>query len=158
MARDEVEGHHQALDEARKRVESAKGCLQARKAAEDLWEVREVADVANAARVSAEGDADTLRASVVNMQRELEEARASKGALCSQCQQLTVLVSDVAWITSDVLSGLGAQCLSLPSNSEASVMPLFWLRSAMKVMVRAAEVYARSSTRVAAALQLTLLH
>ena len=37
-------------------------------------------------------------------------------------------------------------------------MPLFWHRSAAKVMVRAAEVYARSSARVAVALQLTLLH
>ena len=37
-------------------------------------------------------------------------------------------------------------------------MPLFWLRSAAKVMVRVAEVYARSSANVATALQLTLLH
>ena len=37
-------------------------------------------------------------------------------------------------------------------------MPLFWLRSAVKVMVRAAETYMRSCARVAVVLQLTLLH
>ena len=69
-----------------------------------------------------------------------------------------VLASEVAQITSDALSGLGPQCPPLPSDWEASVMPLFWLRSAAKVMVRATKVYARSSAYVAAALQLTLLH
>ena len=64
----------------------------------------------------------------------------------------------MAWITSDALSGLGARYPPLPSESEVSFMPLFWLRSAAKVVVRAAEVYERSSTFVVAALQLTLLH
>ena len=131
---------------------------KARKAAEDLQEAREFADLANAALVSAEGDVNTLQAAVGNMQRELEQARASKGALRSECQQLTVLALEVARITFDALSGLGAWCPPLPSDSEASVMPLFWLRSVAKVMVRATEVYARSSARVAAVLQLTLLH
>ena len=58
---------------------------EVRKAAQDLREAREFADAANAARVSTEGDVDTLRVAVGNMQRELEEARASKGALCLEC-------------------------------------------------------------------------
>ena len=158
------------MEEARKWAEFMEGRLheemvlreraeaEVRKAAEDLQEAREFADAANTARVSIEGDVDALRTAVGNMQRELEEARTSEGALCSKCQQLMVLALEVAWITSDALSGLGARCPPLPSDSEASVMLLFWLRFTMKVMVRAAEVYARSSTHVAAALQLTLLH
>ena len=59
---------------------------EARKAAEDLREAKEFADAANTARVSAEGDVDTLRVAVVNMQRELEEARVSEGALRLECQ------------------------------------------------------------------------
>ena len=167
---DEVEGHHQALKEARKQAESTEGHLEeemvlheraeaeARKAAEDLREVKEVADATNATRVSIESDVDTLREVVVNMRRELEEVQASEGALRLECQQLTILASKVARITFDTFSGIGARCPPLPSDSEASVMPLFWLWSAMKVMVRATEVYARSSACVATALQLTLLH
>ena len=42
---------------------------EARKAAEDLREAKEVADAANEARVSTESDVDTLRVAVVNMRR-----------------------------------------------------------------------------------------
>ena len=52
---------------------------EAWKAAEDLREAKEVADAANAAHVSVESDADTLRAAVVDIRRELEEVRASEG-------------------------------------------------------------------------------
>ena len=93
MACDEVEGLHQALEDARKWAESAEGRLQeemalreraeveAQKAAEHLREVREFADAANATRVSTEGDVDTLWAVVDNVQQEQEEARVSEGAL-----------------------------------------------------------------------------
>ena len=52
---------------------------EARKATKDLRGPKEVADAANAARVSTESNVDTLRAAVVNMQRELEKVRASEG-------------------------------------------------------------------------------
>ena len=69
---------------------------EAWKATEELREAKEVADAANAARVSAKSDVDTLRVAVVNMRRELEEVRASEGALCLECQLLTALASEVA--------------------------------------------------------------
>ena len=95
MAHDEVEGLRQALEEARKRAESAEEMVlherEEAKATEDLREAREFADAANIACVSAKGDVDTLRAVMGNMQRELEEAQASEEAPRSECQHLMVL-------------------------------------------------------------------
>ena len=151
MARDEVDSLHQALEEAQKRAKSLEGRLreemelreheeglrreealkreraeaEAWKVAEDLWQAREFTDVANAARVSAEGDAETLRVTVGEVRRELEEAQASEEALRLECQRLAALVSEVARITSDAMSGLRARFPLLPSDSKASLVPLF---------------------------------
>ena len=88
--------------------------VEAWKAAEVLREAMEFADVANAARVSAEGEIKTLQTTVVEAQRELEEAQALEGALRSECQQLATHALEVARITFDAIRKLGARCPPLP--------------------------------------------
>ena len=58
---------------------------EAQKAIEDLWEARESADAANTARVSAEGDVETLQAAMGEVEQELKEFQLSEVALHSEC-------------------------------------------------------------------------
>ena len=91
----EPEGHHQgemALCEHEEGLRREEALKQERmeakawKEAKDLQEAREFTDAANAARVSIEGDVETLRAAVGEVRRELKEAWASEVALRSKCQ------------------------------------------------------------------------